>query len=111
MREFEGSRNLFRVNYFIEEDFNDDNSQLYTYEEEKGFLYVDERKCKEPITDSGSLDRYKRYELIEKSGIMEKHYERKWIKKRKERDITEAWHYRHIKGKWFLYYRQFYQIF
>lgn len=93
LREFEGCRNLFRVNYFIEEDFNDDNAELYIYEEEKGFLYVDERKCKEPITDSGSLDGYKRYELIEKPGI-----------------IRETWRYRHIKGKWFLYYRQFYQM-
>ncbi|EMO21608.1 hypothetical protein LEP1GSC168_1429 [Leptospira santarosai str. HAI134] len=86
LREFEGCRNLFRVNYFIEEDWN-------IYIEEKGFLYVDERKCKEPITDSGNLDGYKRYELIEKRGI------------------RETWRYRHIKGKWFLYYRQFYQIY
>ncbi|MDI7157520.1 hypothetical protein [Leptospira santarosai] len=86
LREFEGCRNLFRVNYFIEEDWD-------IYIEEKGFLYVDERKCKEPIADSGNLDGYKRYELIEKRGI------------------RETWRYKHIKGKWFLYYRQFYQIY
>ncbi|MDI7156376.1 hypothetical protein [Leptospira santarosai] len=100
LREFEGCRNLFRVNYFIEDGFDDDNAKFYIYEEEKGFLYVDERKCKEPITDSGNLDdkhyeliNYENYELIKKRGI------------------RETWRYRHIKGKWFLYYREFYQAY
>jgi len=85
-REFEGCRKIFVINHYEIDDWG-------VYVEEKGYLYIDNRDCLSPDEIVDNLDQYSRYELIKRGGV------------------NEEWRYTKLKDNWYLFYRQYYQIF
>jgi hypothetical protein len=85
-REFRGCRHVLVLDSRTEDSMD-------LYREEKGLVFVDERPCHSPLTDSPSLNSFESYGLVNKSGL------------------NEAWKYRRVGQRWYIFLHQFYRSF